>query len=210
MRCCKYRLHIAHEREEARGVKERTGDQKRRSRWKGWGRQVGVGPQDPRQGGAADRGRAEPPAVRRRSPLSGGSSERRGRWPGRSGPLPVEETARLQLIPAREETARLQLIPTREEPRGRGAWPPREPGAWPRVEGADPDPPGRNPPAAETGRGGGLRGSARRSRRREASGRGHPGRFFTNCCCLTMTAADQIDLPRHLEERQIEGSAEKW
>jgi len=65
------------------------------------------------------------------------------------------------------------------------------------AQGADLDPPGRNPPAAETGRGGGLHGSARRSRRREASGRGHPGRFFTNCCCLTMTVADQIDLPRH-------------
>ena len=189
--------HSARERRSQRSEGENRGPEAAVRDGRGWGRQVGVGPQDPRQGGAADRGRAEPPAVRRRSPLSGGSSERRGRWPGRSGPLLVEETARLQLIPAREETARLQLIPAREEPRGRGAWPPREPGAWPRVEGADPDPPGRNPPAAETGRGGGLRGSARRSRRREASGRGNPGRFFTNCCCLTMTAADQIDLPRH-------------
>ena len=30
-------------------------------------------------------------------------------------------------------------------------------------------------------------------------------------CCLTTTAADQIDLPRHLEQRQIEGSVgKKW
>jgi len=96
--------------------------------------------------------------------------------------------------------------------------------------GADPDPPGWIPPeeagAAEPAcwrrippelvRGG---------RRRILPGQGHrhgpvmvdtggkaaPGEFLMICCCLTTTAADQIDLPRHLEQRQIEGSAgKKW
>jgi len=125
--------HSARERRSQRGEGENRGPEAAVRDGREWGRQVGVGPQDPRQGGAADRGRAEPPAVRRRSPLrwrrvasrgrgrqrakawrSGGSSERRGRWPGRSGPPPVEETARLQATPAREE------------PHGRGAELPRE------------------------------------------------------------------------------------
>jgi len=44
---------------------------------------------------------------------------------------------------------------------------------------------------------------ARGGRPRPARGRRHPGEFFTICCCSTTTAADQIDLPRHLEDRQI-------
>ena len=62
-------------------------------------------------------------------------------------------------------------------------------------------------PAADPARAG---AGGRRSR--PARGRRHPGEFFTICCCVTTTtAADQIDLPRHLEQRQIEGSArKKW
>ncbi|KAG2655385.1 hypothetical protein PVAP13_1KG008050 [Panicum virgatum] len=44
---------------------------------------------------------------------------------------------------------------------------------------------------------------ARGGRPRPARGRRHPGEFFTICCCSTATAADQIDLPRHLEDWQI-------
>ena len=47
----------------------------------------------------------------------------------------------------------------------------------------------------------GARGG--RPRPRPARGRRHPGEFFTICCCSTTTATDQIDLPRHLEDRQI-------
>jgi hypothetical protein len=95
--------------------------------------------------------------------------------------------------------------------------------------GADPDPSGWIPPeeagAAEPAywwriSPEGIRGS----RRRILPGEGHrhgpamvdgggtaaPGEFLMICCCLT-AAADQIDLPRHLEQRQIEGSAgKKW
>ena len=45
----------------------------------------------------------------------------------------------------------------------------------------------------------------------DGGGTAAPGEFLMICCCLTTTAADQIDLPRHLEQRQIEGSAgKKW
>ena len=58
---------------------------------------------------------------------------------------------------------------------------------------------GASSPAADSAKreaGGGRPRPARRRR--------HPGEFITICCCLTTTAADQIDLPRHLEDRQIE------
>ena len=60
-----------------------------------------------RREGRATRGQQRP-----RPPTGQGLAERRSS--GRSSPLPVEETARLQATPAREE------------PRGRGAEPPRE------------------------------------------------------------------------------------
>ena len=45
----------------------------------------------------------------------------------------------------------------------------------------------------------------------DGGGTAAPDEFLMICCCLTTTAADQINLSRHLEQRQIKGSAgKKW